>query len=224
MKANFTSRALTSCITAALVSACVTTDVVQSPEEEAQVAVEETTKGQEGAEALAIDESRSTVRFTGSRQEMSHTRTFARLGGQVSLDGDAVRSLWIVLDVKSLVHGNDALSMHLLSSDFFSAFEFPTAGFKSTEISASPGEGHTHWIKGHLEVRGVRQALSFPATLVVDPDEIHGVAEITLNRKDFGVNHPVGPDGDPIEDEVPVRVEILCKRAAPGSRPGLQTQ
>ena len=166
---------------------------------------------EEGVEVLNIDESRSMVSFVGSRDKMSHLRTFARFGGEVTLKEGELTGVWVSLNVKSLIHGDDALSKHLLSKDFFNTARFPSAGFKSTQVLAERDGDFTHKITGVLEVRGIKRTITFPAKVALDEAGFFGEATLILNRQDFGLDFP-GPPSDPIYDEVPLLLRVVCDR------------
>ena len=81
---------------------------------------------------------------------------------------------------------------HLRSADFFAVTEHPTIVFQSsrvTRISETQFE-----VFGRLTIRGVSREVVIPATylgLATDPwghERIGFEAELTVNRKDFGLN------------------------------------
>ncbi|MEL6180081.1 MAG: YceI family protein [Myxococcota bacterium] len=183
--------------------------------QESPPATAQRTPGQEpapeGVEVLSIDPNTSTVRFTGEREGASHSRIFARFGGEVHVDEGKPLGVWVVLDVKSLVHGNDALSHHVLSPDFLNVKAHPTAGFRSSKLVPVESSEHTHQVFGTIEIRGTQHEVNFPATLSLTEDGFHGEGILVLNRKDFGIQFPA-LGNDPIRDEVPLYLVINAPR------------
>jgi len=82
---------------------------------------------------------------------------------------------------------------HLRGDDFFAVETYPTITFESTGITAT-GRGNNYLVAGNLTMRGVTRAISLPVTLLgtaVDPwghQKIAFEGEVTINRKDYGLN------------------------------------
>lgn len=103
---------------------------------------------------------------------------------------------------------------HLRSADFFSAAEHPTITFKSTRvrrISTSQFE-----VVGPLTIRGVSKDVTIPVTYLGGAKDPWGKeragfeAELTLNRKDFGLNWNAALEtgGFLVGDEVKINLSI----------------
>lgn len=166
-----------------------------------------------GAETLQADLATSSIGFTGSKITGSHDGTFSRFTGTVELtDGAPERSkVSIEIEMDSLVIDPERLRTHLLSADLFDAPQFPRAKFVSTAIAAATTPGATHTVTGDLTLHGVTKPLSFPATIRVTPEAVEADAQLTLNRRDFGIVYPGMPD-DLIRDEVPLRLKLRAPR------------
>lgn len=167
----------------------------------------------DGRQPLAIDVSRSSVGFTGSKVTASHDGRFTDFSGTVRLDPESIErsSVSITIQMSSLQIEPERLHGHLLSPDLFDAAQFPTATFESTRIVAG-GEGGTHTVTGNLTLHGQTRAITFPATIELGSSDVHARAELTLNRRDFGIIYPGMPD-DLIRDDVVVRFDVHAPRS-----------
>jgi polyisoprenoid-binding protein YceI len=81
---------------------------------------------------------------------------------------------------------------HLRSGDFFDVENFPTLTFMSESVTPHGG-GHFD-VAGTLTIRGTSKAITIPITYLGTARDPWGreraafEAEVTLNRKDFGLN------------------------------------
>jgi polyisoprenoid-binding protein YceI len=107
---------------------------------------------------------------------------------------------------------------HLRSADFFSVDEFPTLTFKSTGITRRAENRYD--VAGDLTMHGVTKRVVLPVEYLgkaKDPwgnDKVAFEGEITLNRKDYGLNWNAALEtgGFLVGDEVRVNISI---QAAP---------
>ena len=101
----------------------------------------------------------------------------------------------------------EKLEGHLKSADFFDVERFPTATFRSTNIKAAVQGAATHTIKGDLTLHGITRRIAFPATLIVRGGEVSGMAEFSINRKDFGITY-AGKADDLIREGVVLQINV----------------
>lgn len=107
---------------------------------------------------------------------------------------------------------------HLRSEDFFAVEQFPTLTFHSTRITRR-GENQ-YDVAGDLTMRGVTRNIVLPVEYLgkaKDPwgnDKLAFEAEVTLNRKEFGLNWNAALEagGFLVGDDVKVNISI---QAAP---------
>lgn len=103
---------------------------------------------------------------------------------------------------------------HLRSDDFFAVEQFKTITFKSKRITKKGAESFD--VLGDLTIRGVTKEVTLPVTHLgkaKDPwgnDKIGFETEMTLNRKDYGLqwNAPLETGGFLVGDEVKVSLSI----------------
>jgi polyisoprenoid-binding protein YceI len=168
--------------------------------------------------ALTVDRASSSIGFTGAKVTGSHDGSFSDFTGTIQLDPGNVTASAVEMTVQiaSLHIEPERLSQHLLTPDFFDAAQFPTATFRSTSITEG-GTGTvgdrpaTHTITGELTMRGTTRTISFPAVVVVTPNEVTAQSEFTIQRRDFGIVYPGMPD-DLIRDEVVLRFQMRAPR------------
>lgn len=102
---------------------------------------------------------------------------------------------------------------HLRSADFFDADNHPVISFKSTSVK---GSGSTLQVTGNLTIRGVSKEITLPVShlgAAKDPwgnDRVGFETELTVNRKDFGLNWNAALEtgGFLVGDEVKINLSI----------------
>jgi polyisoprenoid-binding protein YceI len=108
---------------------------------------------------------------------------------------------------------------HLRSADFFAVDEYPTLTFVSTRVV--PGtDGHFD-VVGDLTIRGISKSITLPVSHLGDATDPWGnrkvafEAEITINRKDFGLNWnaTLETGGFLVGDEVKVNLSVQAASA-----------
>jgi polyisoprenoid-binding protein YceI len=161
------------------------------------------------AVVLAVDPTRSSIEFTGSKVTGKHEGGFDDFAGSIELvDDDPTASrVWIEIDTTSLWADDDRLTKHLKSPDFFEVETYPQATFESTTIEQSE-DGYV--VTGNLDLHGVTKSISFPAAIEVGIDgTVSAQAEFFIQRFDFAIVYPGKPD-DLIRDEVVIRFDLVA--------------
>ena len=103
---------------------------------------------------------------------------------------------------------------HLRSADFFHVDEHPTLTFHSTKVTKKTAEEFV--ITGDLTIRGTTKPVDLPVTFLghaTDPwggARVGFEAELTVNRKDFGLiwNAALETGGFLVGDEVKITLSI----------------
>ena len=175
--------------------------VVQEPAAEPEPAPE---SAETAVYSLSAD---STIGFVGAKVTGSHDGGFEKFTGTVAVAGGTAEgsSVEVTIDTTSLWSDNDQLTGHLKSADFFDVETYPTATFKSTEISSN--EDGTYTLTGNLDLHGVTKQISFPADIEVVEAGFAATAEFSINRMDFEIVYPGRPD-DLIRDEVLIKLDL----------------
>jgi len=141
---------------------------------------------------------------------------FAEFDGTITFAPDTPTGASVVFTIqtKSIDTSQAQRDEHLRSGDFFNVEQFPLLTFISTSVVA---RGDHHYdVVGDLTIRDVSKTMTLPVTYLggaKDPwgaDKVAFEAEITLNRKDFGLNWNAALEtgGFLVGDEVKVSLSI----------------
>ena len=163
-----------------------------------------------------IDKAHSEATFQ-VRHLLSKVRgRFSDFAGTIQFDeaypaGSAVE---FTIQASSIDTAEADRDKHLRSGDFFDVERFPTLTFKSESVKAHGG-GHFD-VAGTLTIRGTSKAITIPVTYLGTARDPWGreraafEAEVTLNRKDFGLNWNAALEtgGFLVGDEVRVSLSI----------------
>ena len=168
---------------------------------------------------LAIDRSHSEVAFQ-VRHLLSKVRgRFADFAGTIDFDEVAPQNsrVNVVIQAASIDTAEGDRDKHLRSADFFEVEKYPTLSFTSTSVS--PRGANAYEVVGDLTIHGVTKQVTLPATFLgkaQDPwgnEKVGFEAELTLNRKDFGLlwNAALETGGFLVGDDVKVMLSIQAK-------------
>ena len=126
-------------------------------------------------------------------------------------------SVSFTIQTSSIDTGESDRDKHLRSADFFSVAEHPTITFTSKRVTrVGTNQGNQFEVAGPLTIHGVTKEVVVPVTYLgcaKDPwgNERAGFeAEVTLNRKDFGLNWNavLETGGFMVGDEVKITLSI----------------
>lgn len=150
------------------------------------------------------------VGFVGSKVTGSHEGGFKKVDGSVTVPGGDIEKAVVdlTIDMTSVFSDDEKLTSHLKDGDFFDVPNNPTSTFKSTAIAKSDS-GYD--VAGNLTLRGVTKAISFPAQISVEGDNLTTKAEFSINRKDFKIEYNGKPD-NLIRDEVVIKFDITANK------------
>lgn len=168
------------------------------------------------ARTLTIDAAHSEVTFT-VRHLISRVRgRFTEFGGTILFDETAPEKSTVEFQAQttSIDTNQKDRDAHLRSDDFFSSEKFPTITFKSTSITRVSGEDYH--VEGDLTIRDVTKRVVVPVAHLgkaKDPwgnEKVAFEAELTINRKDFGLNWNAALEtgGFLVGDEVKIQVAV----------------
>lgn len=153
----------------------------------------------------------SSIGFIGAKVTGDHKGGFDKFSGTATVENGKVASMSIVIEMDSMTSDAADLTGHLKSPDFFNTAEHTQAKFDSLSITErDPGDVATHDISGNLEMKGQAKKVTFPATLTVSDTGVHGKAEFSINRQDWGITYAGKPD-DLIKDDVALILELNFK-------------
>jgi polyisoprenoid-binding protein YceI len=165
---------------------------------------------------FAIDKSHSEALFTVRHLITKVRGRFKEFEGTIQLDQahPEQSSVAFTIDAASVDTNELNRDTHLRSADFFHVEQFPTITFTSTGITATGEDRYD--VAGRLSIHGVSKNVVLPvdfAGFAHDPwgNERAGFeGELTLNRKDFGLNWNAALEtgGFLVGDEVRITLSI----------------
>ena len=153
-----------------------------------------------------VDESASTLAFSGTQNDEGFRGTFSDWEAAVRLNPDNLddAEIDVRIDMTSARTGDRDRDEALPSRDWFDATRYPYARFRSDDVSHEGRDDYR--ARGILDIRGLSQSVVLPFTLDIDGTEARARGTLALDRSDFGVGQ-----GDFETDQwiaFPVRVEI----------------
>lgn len=96
-------------------------------------------------------------------------------GGEVVMNMNSIKAIQT-----GSGNGQDQLSKHLKSKDFFDVEKFPTATFTITKVE-------NNMMSGNITIKGVTQPISFPIVITETENEYMVSGTATIDRTLFGV-------------------------------------
>jgi polyisoprenoid-binding protein YceI len=168
---------------------------------------------------LAIDRSHSQVAFQVRHLLSKVTGRFGDFAGTIQFDevNPANSRVEVTIHAASIDTAEADRDKHLRSADFFEVETYPTLTFNSTSVT--PRGGQFYDVAGDLTIHGIRKQVTLPVSFLgraADPwghEKVGFEAELTINRKDFGLhwNAALETGGFLVGDEVKVMLSIQAK-------------
>jgi len=163
----------------------------------------------------AIDKAHSEAAFQVRHLITKVRGSFADLAGTITYDEAKPEQSSVAFSLKtaSIDTNEKDRDAHLRSADFFDVENHPEITFKSTKVG---GNGKQLQVTGPLTIRGVTKEMTLPVTFLGYAKDPWGnqragfETEITINRKDFGLqwNAPLETGGFLVGDDVKVNLQI----------------
>lgn len=145
------------------------------------------------ATTYTVDKTQSKLNWTAKKVTGQHTGTIGVADGTLQLDGNVLKGGTFTLDTKSITvtdltgSGNERLTGHLKSDDFFSVEKHPTATFVISSVAAK-GNGN-YDVTGKLTIKGITNTISFPATVAVEGSKATAKATVKIDRTKFDIKY-----------------------------------
>lgn len=146
--------------------------------------------------AVAIDNTASTIEWTGYKPAGKHFGLINLKGGEFKLAGDQITGGTFTFDMNSIQvkdldekSGKAKLEGHLKSPDFFDVKNNPEAKFEITKVTAEKKDSTTHLVEGNLTLRGNTKGISFPAKISLNEGgkKVKATANFKIDRTEFGI-------------------------------------
>jgi polyisoprenoid-binding protein YceI len=165
---------------------------------------------------FSIDKTHSEVTFQVRHLVTKVRGRFTDFSGTVQFDEARPEQSAIDFSINaaSIDTGTADRDTHLRSEDFFAAEQYPVITFKSVKVAKKSAQQFD--IEGTLTIRGIAQTLTLPVTYLgtaTDPwgnTRIGFEGEVTINRKDFGLNWNAALEagGFLVGDDVKISVSL----------------
>jgi len=172
------------------------------------------------ADVHTVDKSHSEVSFQVRHLVTQVRGNFNDYEGTINLDPANLEKSSVDFRIKaaSIDTNNADRDKHLRSEEFFFVEKYPEITFQSKSIKKAGKD--TYNVTGTLTMRGVAKEVTLPVTwlgAVKDPwgNEKAGFAtELTLNRKDYGINWNAALDngGVVLGDDVKVEINLETQK------------
>ena len=196
----------------------------KNTEKENEKEIELAAEASDMAFEYKIDTAASVINWEGSKPTATHHGTIKLSSGVFSAHQGKIEAGNFVIDMNTIsdedLAGDDKanLEAHLKGTakgkegDFFNVQQYPTASFELTGI-----EGNN--VKGNLTIKDKTNAIEFPASVVIDGDNLMLTSEpIELDRTKWDVNFgskSIFPSlGDKfISDTMKIKLSLVAKKA-----------
>ncbi|MBN2343003.1 MAG: YceI family protein [Deltaproteobacteria bacterium] len=158
---------------------------------------------------MALSPRNASIEFLGEKLVGSHEGKFESFSGNISFrDSDPTTAkVDVKIDMSSVKTDAEKLDAHLQSADFFDVAKFPDGTFVSNSVTPGGSRDATHTVHGKLTLRGVTKEIAIPAKIEISKTDVLMRAEVTINRKDYGIAFPGMPD-NLIKDDVKIFLKL----------------
>lgn len=154
------------------------------------------------ATTLPVNTASSTMTWNAKKFGGEHMGNVKLASGNLEVNGRKLVGGTFVVDMTSITdtditneNFNKKLTDHLKSEDFFSVEKHPNATFKITKVSpiAKPKAGEPNYsVTGDLTIKGITNAITFPANVKIDGKSAEAAAKIELDRTKWDIKYRSG--------------------------------
>ncbi len=135
-----------------------------------------------------IDAAKSSIEWFAKKVTGAHNGIVQFQSGVLATKGGKLAAGTFVVNMASIkttdIQGEyaDKLDGHLKADDFFGVEKNPTATFKITKIGKE-------MITGDMTIKGIKQAISFPAKVELKGDMLTASGKLTIDRTKFDIKY-----------------------------------
>ena len=141
-----------------------------------------------------VDAAKSSLTWLGKKVTGEHTGNISVKEGAFTVDANKVTGGQFTFDMNSMTctdladkDYNGKLMGHLKGEDFFNTTKHPTSTFKITKVT--PKGGDLYDITGNMTIKGITNAVSFPATVKMTGNQITATGKATLDRTKYDIRY-----------------------------------
>ena len=155
-----------------------------------------------------VNAENSRVDWIGSKKAGFHTGFFPLKSGQLQVDAGKLQGGKFVIDLANLkvtdAGGNEKLTGHLKTPDFFDVAKFSEATYDITGVTYT--SENTADITGNLGIKGLSVPVKFQANIrSADDKGFFAQAFFSLDRTLLGVNYGLGS----VSKDVQIAIHIF---------------
>ncbi|WP_299254718.1 YceI family protein [uncultured Lacinutrix sp.] len=190
--------------------------------------VKEAATSESSSSKYAVNTSESTIEWKGFKPTGSHNGTINLDSGTFSVTDNTLESGTFIIDMTSInstdLEGDQKanLDAHLKGTvegkegDFFNVAKFPNAAF---EITGTTVENGKTMISGNLALKGIKNNITFPATITNTGDVMTIISEaFTIDRTKWSINYGSKSIFDNlgdkfINDDMELKISITAKKS-----------
>lgn len=163
--------------------------------------------GKEKKTTLSVNVAESKVVWLGKKVTGEHTGTIGIAQGNLEFNKDQLSGGSFEIDMTSIANTDledqeykKKLEGHLKSDDFFGVEKFPKATLVIKK--AKHEAGNKYQVKGDITIKGITNAIEFPAEVSIDGSKATASATITIDRSKFEVKYGSGSFFDNLGDKM----------------------
>jgi len=163
-----------------------------------------------------VDTELSSIDWIGRKVTGQHTGKIKITGGEVVMNGNAIKGGSFVMDMNSITSDSERLTGHLKTDDFFSVEKNPTSKFVIKKV-VSAGQDRIN-VTGDLTIKGITESITFPASVKKQGDTLVAVAKnVLVNRAKFDIRYgsksffnDIGNKA--IDDDFELSINLIAKK------------
>lgn len=150
--------------------------------------------GKKAPTTYKVDPQKSVLNWNGKKVTGEHSGTIKLSDGMLLVDGGKLTGGTFSFDMNSIVNTdltdagyNAKFIGHMKSEDFFNTTKFPTSTFKVTKVTPKGGDAYD--ITGNMTIKGITNAVTFPATVKMTANTITADGKVTLDRTKYDIRY-----------------------------------
>ena len=141
-----------------------------------------------------IDTQKSVLNWNGKKVTGEHSGTIKLSDGMMMVDGGKLTGGAFTFNMNTIVNTdltdagyNAKFITHMKSDEFFNTTKFPTSTFKVTKVT--PKGGDVYDITGNMTIKGITNAVTFPATVKMTDNAITANGKAVLDRTKYDIRY-----------------------------------
>lgn len=144
-----------------------------------------------------VDNSKSTVKWKGTKVTGEHYGNIDFKGGNLEVEGYKIKSGTFQMNMESIVNEdledestNRKLVGHLKSDDFFSVDKHPVSTLELKEVKHKAGNKYS--LTGDLTIKGITHPVTFDATVDISENQLKANGNMEVDRTLYDIKFRSG--------------------------------